>query len=144
MDAPALPLSIIVVDDNPVDVQLIRWVLDAHALPDELQVIDHGDHALEVVDHLTQQEPLRPPTLMLLDLHVPQRDGKDILRSIKAIPQGADIRVVIVPGSANPRDRAETLALGADGYCVKPFPLTPFMQLGALIKDVALGHAAGG
>jgi len=144
MEAPAPPLSIIVVDDNPVDVQLIRWVLDAQALPYELQVIDNGDYALEVVDHLAQQEPLRSPTIMLLDLHLPQRDGKDILRHIKAIPQGADIRVVIVTGSADPMDRAETLALGADGYFVKPFHLTPFMQLGALIKAVACGHAAGG
>jgi CheY-like chemotaxis protein len=52
MDAPAPQLSISIVDDNPVDVQLIRWVLDAQALPYELQVIDHGDHALDVVDHL--------------------------------------------------------------------------------------------
>ena len=50
--APAPPLSIIVVDGNPVDIQLIRWVLDAQALPYELQVIDNGDHALDVVDHL--------------------------------------------------------------------------------------------
>jgi len=144
MDAPAPPLSIIVMDNNPVDVQLIRWVLDTHALPYELQVIDNGDHALDVVDHLAQQEPLRSPTIILLDLHVPQRDGKDILRHIKAIPQGADIRVVIVTGSADPRDRAETLALGADGYFVQPFHLTPFMQLGTRIKDVAFGHASGG
>jgi len=144
MEAPAPPLSIIVVDDNPVDVQLIRWVLDAQALPYELQVIDNGDYALDVVDHLAQQEPLRSPTIMLLDLNLPQRDGKDILRHIKAIPQGADIRVVIVTGSADPRDRAETLALGADGYFVKPFHLTPFMQLGTRIKDVAFGHASGG
>jgi len=130
MDAPAPPLSIIVMDNNPVDVQLIRWVLDAHAL--------------DVVDHLAQQEPLRSPTIILLDLHLPQRDGKDILRHIKAIPQGADIRVVIVTGSADPRDRAETLALGADGYFVKLFHLTLFMQLGTRIKDVAFGHASGG
>ena len=70
-------------DNNPVDVQLIRWVLDAHALPYELQVIDNGDHALDVVDHLAQQEPLRSPTIILLDLHLPQRDGKDILCHIK-------------------------------------------------------------
>jgi len=144
MDAPAPLLSLIVVDDNPVDVQLIRWVLDAHGLPYELLVIDNGDQALDVVDHLARQEPLRSPTLMLLDLNLPQRDGKDILRHLKAIPQGADIRVVIVTNSADPKERAETLALGADGYFVKPFHLTPFMQLGELIKTVAFGHGAEG
>src|SRR5207245_8309146 len=145
METPAtLPLTIVLVDDNPVDVHLIRWVLDAHKLSYVLQVIDNGDHACEVFDQLAQQEHLRSPTILLLDLHLPQRDGKDILRHTKAIPHGADIRVLIVTSSADPRDRAETLALGAGGYLVKPFHLTPFMQLGDLIKDVAFGHAAEG
>jgi CheY-like chemotaxis protein len=107
------------VDDNPVDVHLIKWMLDAQALPYELQVIDNGDHALEVVHQLAQQEHLWSPTIVLLDLHLPQREGKEILRHIKAIPQGSDIQVVIVTGSADPWERAETLALGADGYFVR-------------------------
>ncbi len=139
---PQPPLTIFIVDDNPVDVGLIRWVLDAHVLPYALHVIDNGDHALQVFDQLAAQEAQHSPTIVLLDLHLPQQDGKEILRHIKAIPQGADIRVVIVTNSADPRERAETLALGADGYFVKPYHLTPFMQLGALIKDVAFGHEA--
>ena len=144
MDSP-LPqpsLTIFIVDDNPVDVSLIRWVLDAHALPYDLHVIDNGDHALQVFDQLAEQESQRSPTIVLLDLNLPQQDGKEILRHIKAVPQGSDIRVVIVTNSADPRERTETLALGADGYFVKPFHLTPFMQLGELIKNVAFGHAA--
>ena len=49
---PQPPLTIFIVDDNPVDVGLIRWVLDAHALPYALHVIDNGDHALQVFDQL--------------------------------------------------------------------------------------------
>ena len=129
MATPAPPSrTIIVVDDQPVDVQLIRWVLDAHELPYEFQVIDHGNQAIEVVEHLAQQQPLRSSTIMLLDLHLPHRDGTDILRHCKALLQGATIRVVIVTSSADSRDRAETLALGADGSFVTPFHLTPFMQ----------------
>jgi two-component system response regulator len=135
------PLTILVVDDNPLDVYLIRWVLDAHELSYDLQVIDNGDTAAEVFAQLAQQQPQRLPTLILLDLALPQRDGKALLRQIKAIPQGAAIRVLIVTGSTNPQDRADTLALGADAFFVKPFHLTPFMQLGDLIKRVAYGHA---
>ena len=140
METAPLPLTIVIVDDNPVDVQLIHWVLDAHQLSYVLQVIDNGAQALAVVDQLAQQEHLRSPPIILLDLKLPQRDGKEILRHLKAIPHGSDIRVVIVTGSADPRERAETLALGADGYFVKPFQLTPFMQLGDLIKHVAFGE----
>jgi hypothetical protein len=50
--APPPPLTIRIVENNPVDVQFIRWVLDAHALPYDLQVIDNGDRALEVLDQL--------------------------------------------------------------------------------------------
>jgi len=132
------PLTILIVDDNPVDVYLIRWVLDAHELPYELQIIDNGNDALDVFDHIAQQHP-RPLTVILLDLNLPQRDGKDLLRHVKAIPMGSDIRVVIVTGSTNPADRVDTLALGADAFFVKPFHLTEFMQLGEIIKDLAAG-----
>jgi CheY-like chemotaxis protein len=141
MDAsPATPLTIIMVEDNPVDVSLVRWVLTAHALLYALHVIENGDHALEVFDQLAQQERLRSPTIMLLDLHLPQRDGREILRQIKSMPQVSDIRVVIVTGSTNPTDRRETLAMGADAYFVKPYHLHEFMELGAVIKHLVFGN----
>jgi hypothetical protein len=49
-------------------------VLDAHALPYDLQVIDNGNDALAVFDQLAQQESLRSPTIVLLDLHLPQQE----------------------------------------------------------------------
>jgi hypothetical protein len=62
--APQPPLTIFLVDDSPLDVQFIQWVLDAHELPYDLQVIDNGNDALAVFDQLAQQESLRsaPPT----------------------------------------------------------------------------------
>ena len=58
MDTPAshTPLTIIVVEDNPLDVYLIRWVLTAHQLPYELQVIENGDYALDVFDQLADRK----------------------------------------------------------------------------------------
>ena len=124
-------------EDNPLDVYLIRWVLTAHQLPYELQVIENGDYALDVFYQLAQQEHLRSPTVVLLDLHLPQLDGREILRHIKAIPLGSEIHVVVVTSSKNPADQQETLALGADAYFVKPYHLNEFMQLGDVIKHVA-------
>jgi two-component system response regulator len=136
--APCPPLTILIVDDNPVDVYLIKWVLDAHELPYELQVIDNGDDALDVFDQIAQQHS-QSLTVILLDLNLPQRDGRELLRHVKSIPLGSDIRVVIVTGSTNPADQVETLALGADAFFVKPFHLTEFMQLGEIIKGLAAG-----
>jgi CheY-like chemotaxis protein len=140
---PRTPLTIIVVEDNPLDVYLIQWVLRAHELAHELQVIDNGDRAMDYVNHLAHEERRQSPTLMLLDLALPQRDGRELLQRVKAIPQGSDIRVVIVTSSHNPADRQETLALGADAYFVKPYHLQEFMQLGDLIKGLAFGNGLG-
>jgi CheY-like chemotaxis protein len=142
--SPAAPrLTIILVEDEPVDVSLIRWVLDAHDLPYELQVIDNGDRAAEVVHQLAQQEQRRTPTVILLDLHLLQRDGKDLLRQIKAMPRSTALPVVVVTGDTNPRERAAALELGADGFFVKPFHLTQYMELGELIKSLTFEHAIG-
>ena len=137
---PRTPLTIIVVEDNPLDVYLIQWVLKAHELAHDLQVIANGDHAMDYVNQLAHEERRRSPTLMLLDLHLPQREGKEILQRVKAIPHGSDVRVVIVTSSAHPADRRETLAMGADAYFVKPYHLNEFMQLGDLIKGLPFGE----
>lgn len=131
------PLPIIVVDDNPVDVSLIRWVLTAHALADTLHVIGNGDEAWDYVQQLANEQHPGLPMLLLLDLHLPQRDGREILQCVRALPHGSDIRVVVVTSSTDLTERREALALGADAYFIKPYHLNEFMQLGALIKDLA-------
>jgi CheY-like chemotaxis protein len=143
METPAshTSLTIFIVDDNPVDVYLMRWVLDAHELDYQLRVIDNGDHAVTVFDRLAQREHLRSPTIVLLDLHLPQLDGKEVLRHIKAIPLGSEIHVVVVTSSKNAADYQETLALGADAYFVKPYHLNEFMELGNLIKHIVFDNA---
>src|SRR5262249_51100257 len=123
---------------------LIRWVLTAHELPYTLHVIDNADHAMNYLDELALQDRHRSPTIMLLDLNLPQRDGRELLRRVRTIPANADICVVIVTGSNNPTDRQETLALGANAYFVKPPHLNEFMQLGQLVKELAFGNGREG
>ena len=77
----------------------------------------------------------------MLDLTLPQRNGKEPLRHLKAIPACAAIRVVILTASVDPADRRETLALGADIFFEKPFHLTDFMPLGPIITTLAVRHA---
>ena len=137
---PPAPLTIIVVEDNPVDIYLINWVLKAHELSYDLHVIENGDHAMDYVNQLAHHERRRSPTIMLLDLNLPQRDGREILQRVKAIPQGSDVRVVIVTSSTNPTEQRDTLAMGADAYFTKPYHLNEFMALGNLIKRIASDH----
>jgi CheY-like chemotaxis protein len=142
--APLPPLMILAVEDNPADVAAIRRVLTAHALTYDLQVIENADHALHFFDQLPLPSPRRCPDIVLLDLHLPQRHGTDVLRHLKTLPACAAIRVVMMTSSVDPADRTETLALGADVFFEKPSRLTEFMQLGAIIKALACGHPSEG
>ena len=141
MDIPLSPppLPIMVVEDDPMDLYLLHRVLTAHELAHELHVIGKSDDVSDAVHRLAQQEDRRLPIILLLDLRLPRGEGIEILRQVKALPQAAAVRVVIVTGSHNPAGRRATLALGADAYFVKPLHLEEFMQLGALIKEVAWG-----
>src|SRR2546427_8021453 len=81
---PSPPRTVIVVDDHALNLSFIRSVLEAHALPYEVQVIDRGDPALDLLKHLTQHESRRAPTVILLDRKRPPRDGKALVRGLKA------------------------------------------------------------
>ena len=139
--APCSPLTILAVEDNPADVTTVRRVLTAHDVPYDLHVIENADHALQFFDQYAAPEPPPCPDILLLDLTLPQRNGKELLRHLKAIPACAAIRVVILTASVDPADRRETLALGADVFFEKPFHLTDFMRLGTIIKTLAVRHA---
>src|SRR5262249_40628712 len=139
---PLTPLTILAVEDNPADISTVQRVLTAHALTYDLQVIENANHAFAFFDQLAESEHPRCPDILLLDLTLPQRNGKELLHHLKAIPVCAAMRVVIFTASRNPADRAETLALGADVFFEKPFSLTDFLPLGTIIKTLAVRHAS--
>src|SRR4029450_6192137 len=115
------------VEDNPADIYTVKWVLTAHALTYDLQVIENADQAFSFFDQLAESEHTQCPDILLLDLNLPQRNGKELLQHLKAIPACAAMRVVILTSSRDPADRAETLGLGADVFFEKPFHLTDFI-----------------
>ena len=139
---PLTPLTILAVEDNPADISTVQRVLTAHALTYNLQVIANANHAFAFFDQLAESEHPRCPDILLLDLNLPQRNGKEILHHLKAIPACAAMRVVILTSSRDPADRAETLALGADVFFEKPFHLPDFLPLGPIIKTLAVSHAS--
>jgi len=116
-------------------------VLRAHALSYDLQVIANADHAFRFFDQFAQPAAPPCPDILLLDLTLPQRHGTELLHHLQTLPACADMRVVIFTGSRDPAERAETLALGADVFFVKPFQRTDFLLLGTIIKTLAM-HSA--
>ena len=137
------PLLILAVEDNPADVAMLRRVLQAHHLAYELHVIDHGAQALRFFHALAHHEHPQCPELLLLDLNIPAMNGRELLRVMKTIPECAGIRIIMITGSDDPRDRLEAQRLGADAFFQKPFGFEAYLQLGDLIKTVMGAHPRG-
>jgi CheY-like chemotaxis protein len=137
---PHAPLAIVLVEDNPVDVALMRRVLDTYGFTYHLRVLEDGEHALRFFDHLAQQAFPAPPDVLLLDLRLTRGSGQAVLQRLKALPVCARMRTIVVSGVDDVPTRLEAGRLGADAFFVKPATFTAFMELGDLITTVVYGH----
>jgi len=113
MTDKSLP-PILVVDDNEDNANIIRDYLEAKGYP--ISVAYNGDEAM------TMFESVRP-SIVLLDVMMPGRDGWQVCREMKASPQGKDIRVVMVTALQDWMDKRQAIETGADDYVEKPFEL---------------------
>jgi CheY-like chemotaxis protein len=125
-------VDILVVEDNPGDVRLLIEILRDLRLYNNISIARDGQEALELL-HEKKLNGNAMPDLILLDLNLPRKDGREVLAEIKSDPELSQIPVVIVTGSQAERDVVETFTLHADSYVNKPLDLDQFM---AVIKSI--------
>lgn len=137
-----MKLSILVAEDNPADVYLLREALLAGASPAaiDLTIVGDGEQAIE---HLSSQSTAPRLDLIVLDLNLPKSDGLEVLRYIRSRPDLAGIPVVIFTSSDSPRDRGAIEDLGADSFLTKPSDLDSFLAVGGTLLSYASGSAPG-
>lgn len=114
---------ILLVDDNPDDVELTLRVLKSHRIANEVVVARDGVEALE---KLYGPEAAAIPSLVLLDLKMPRMDGLDVLRRIRSEPSTLHLPVVIMTTSLEERDIVASYELGANSYVQKPVEYEQF------------------
>lgn len=126
---------ILLAEDNPADVYLIRTALMEHGIDLSLEVVADGRDVLQLLD---QQEAFADPQikLIILDLNLPRHDGIEILQRIHDSERLRRIPVVVLTSSDSPRDRQGASALGATRFLRKPSNLEEFLGLGAGFKDL--------
>jgi CheY-like chemotaxis protein len=129
---------IVLVEDNPGDVALVREALYEYGIQSELTVLFDGERAFELFDRL-DRDRMRSPDLVLLDLKLPKRDGHEVLEHMRASVQCAHVPVVIVTSSDAREDRDKAAKMGATRYIRKPHSLDEFIQLGAVFKEILTG-----
>jgi CheY-like chemotaxis protein len=133
--------KILLAEDSPADVYLIRTALDEHGVDYPLQVAADGSEVLQII---SQQEGFGETQLILiiLDLNLPRHDGIEILQRLRETQRLAGVPVVVLTSSDSPRDRMVASELGATRFLKKPSNLEQFLNLGAVFKEVlGLGKA---
>jgi chemotaxis family two-component system response regulator Rcp1 len=128
------PAKILLAEDNPGDVFLVRRALALYDIDVDLTVIADGQTALGFVDRAEAGESECRPDLMLLDLNLPRAAGTRILERVQRSRRLAGVPVVVVTSSNSQADRDTAVRLGATHYFHKPTDLAGFMQLGAVVR----------
>ena len=124
-------VEILLVEDNPNDVELAMHALKTHNLANRIDIVRDGAEALEyiiatgVYSHRTIDNA---PKVILLDLKLPKVDGLEVLQRIKADPRTRMIPVVIMTSSREESDVVESYKLGVNSYIVKPVDFEQFAE----------------
>jgi CheY-like chemotaxis protein len=125
-------VDILLVEDNPRDVQLTKRAFEKARITNPLHVAHDGEEALEFLfatGAFGHRANVQRPDLVLLDLNLPKKSGLEVLAQIKSDKRTKDIPVIVLTVSTRDRDIAECRRLGADTYIVKPVGFHNFTEV---------------
>lgn len=129
------PINILLVEDNAADVRLTEEVLTESKVHNRLLVANDGEEALARLRRQGQFHNAEIPDLILLDLNLPRKDGREVLAQIKEDPHLKRIPVVILTTSKAEEDILKTYNLHANCYITKPVDLEQFVTVVKYIED---------
>jgi CheY-like chemotaxis protein len=123
------PVDILLVDDSPADVRLTREALREACVRNALHVVSDGVEALEYLRRRGRYAQAPRPDLILLDLNLPRKNGREVLAEIKQDPDLRSIPVVVLTTSAAEADITAAYDLHANCYITKPVELDQFLTV---------------
>ena len=129
------PIEVLLVEDNPGDVRLTREALKEGKVRNNLSVAPDGVEALAFLRRQGKYADAPRPDVILLDLNLPKKDGREVLEEIKADPALRSIPVVILTSSDAERDIVRAYSLHANCYITKPVDLDQFITVVKSIED---------
>ena len=124
-------VEILIVEDNPDDVELELRGLRKHNLANHVTVVKDGKEALDFIfakGRFENRSIENPPKLILLDLKLPKVDGLEVLRQLKSDERTRPIPVVVMTSSSEERDVVRSYQLGVNSYIVKPVRFEGFTE----------------
>ncbi len=128
-------IEILLVEDNPGDVDLTREALEDAKVRNCLHVAEDGEEALDFLYKRGKFAGVPRPDLILLDLNLPKKDGREVLKEIKADPELTDIPVVVLTTSQADEDILRAYQLHANCYISKPVNFKQFLTVVKAIEE---------
>ncbi|MYW90692.1 response regulator [Amycolatopsis rubida] len=122
------PIEILLVEDDPGDVLMTQEAFEHHKIRNTLSVVSDGEQALRFLHREPPFEDAPRPGLILLDLNLPRKDGREVLSEIKASPQLRSIPVVVLTTSEAEEDILRSYDLHANAYVTKPVDFDRFVE----------------
>jgi CheY-like chemotaxis protein len=122
-------VEILLVEDNPSDLEVSLRALKEHKLCNRIEVARDGEEALDFIfcrGAYASRRPDELPRVVLLDLKLPLIDGMEVLRQIRADARTRTVPVVVLTSSSEDRDVVESYALGVNSYITKPVDFDQF------------------
>jgi CheY-like chemotaxis protein len=134
-ESPLHPIEILLVEDNPGDSRLAKEALKESKLKNNLYVAEDGVEAMNFLYKKGKYSKMPRPDLVILDLNLPKKDGREVLAEIKNDDNLKRIPVVILTISKAEEDILKTYNLHANCYVTKPLDLDQFMKVVRSIED---------
>lgn len=128
-DTVPVPIEILLVEDNPGDARLTREALRDAKVRNNLHVVPDGVEALAFLQRQGKHAAAPKPDLILLDLNLPKKDGREVLEEIKQNDDFRHIPVVILTTSQAEKDIIESYRLRANAFVTKPVDLEQFLKV---------------
>jgi CheY-like chemotaxis protein len=132
VDNDLSPVHILLVEDNPQDVEITKRALEKGQVKNRLTVARDGQEALDILEALKSDDP---PALILLDLNLPRLNGIEVLQAIKADPHLRSIPVIVLTTSTREEDVVRAYDLGVNTFISKPVRFEDFMRVVMTIQE---------
>ncbi|OGS46226.1 MAG: response regulator [Elusimicrobia bacterium RIFOXYD2_FULL_34_15] len=129
------PIEILLVEDNPADIRLTTEALKEEKVYNKLNVVTDGVEAMAYLNKEGKYAKATRPDLILLDLNLPKKDGREVLKEIKTDDKLKSIPVVVLTVSKSDEDILKSYNLHANSYITKPVDLTQFIKVAKSIQE---------
>ena len=128
------PIEILLVEDSPTDAQLTMEALREDGLVNNIHHVEDGEQAMAFLRSEGSYAQVPRPDLILLDLNLPKKDGREVLAEIRADPQLKRLLVIVLTTSQDEQDVLNAYGLNANSYITKPVDFHQFIDVIKAVK----------